>query len=323
MMKLLATIMIWAALAPAPAQAGSVSALDIANYQALAEQDLRLATVGHRLALANAPFCARKSRNPGWVLHDKAQYPDAATAQAAFGFRLPVAVSGVVSGGAAQALGIKPGDAIIAVNNVDFTSPNLVKEKRASTRLEKLHNILGTALDKFGKAEITFMTADGEKRVKLAPPAICASRFWVDTKSKLDAGADGVSVRVTAGFMAFTADDEAQLATLVAHEMSHNLLGHRQRLAANGNSNKQILETEIEADRLSVWLMANAGYDTQAALHFMQRFGRRTDLWIFAAGTHLRWQNRQKVMLREITLIQQAIAENRPLTPPLLAPGKL
>jgi hypothetical protein len=40
--------------------------------------------VGHRLALANAPFCARKSRNPGWVLHDKAQYPDPATAQAAF-----------------------------------------------------------------------------------------------------------------------------------------------------------------------------------------------------------------------------------------------
>lgn len=130
-------------------------------------------------------------------------------------------------------------------------------------------------------------------------------------------------MRVTAGLMAFTADDEAQLAALVAHEMSHNLLGHRQRLAATGNSNKQILETEIEADRLSVWLMANAGYDTQAALHFMERFGRRTDLWIFSAGTHLRWKNREKVMQREITAIQQAVAENRPLTPPLLAPGKL
>jgi hypothetical protein len=321
MMKLLAAIMILAALVPA--QTVSVSAPDVANYQALAEQDLRLATVGHRLALANASFCARKSRNLGWVLHDKAQYPDAATAQVAFGFRLPVAVSGVVSGGAAEALGIKPGDAIIAVNDVDFTSPNLVKEKRASARLEKLQNMLGAALDTIGTADVTFMTADGNKTVKLAPPAICASRFWVDTKSKLDAGADGVSVRVTAGLMAFTADDEAQLAALVAHEMSHNLLGHRQRLAATGNSNKQILETEIEADRLSVWLMANAGYDAQAALHFMERFGRRTDLWIFSAGTHLRWKNREKVMRREIIAIQQVVAENRPLTPPLLAPSKL
>jgi hypothetical protein len=144
-----------------------------------------------------------------------------------------------------------------------------------------------------------------------------------DTKSKLDAGADGVSVRVTEGLMAFTADDEGQLAAVVAHEMSHNLLGHRQRLAATGNSNKQILETEIEADRLSVWLMANAGYDTQAALHFMERYGRRTDLGIFSAGTHLRWKNRQKVMQREIALIKQTVAENRPLTPPLLGSGKM
>ena len=322
-MKLLAAIMILVASASASAPAVSVSAPDIANYQALAKQDLRLAMVGHRLALANAPFCARKSRNPGWVLHDKAQYPDPATAQAAFGFRLPVAVSAVVPGGAAEAMGIKPGDAIIAVNEVDFTSPDLVKGKRASARLEKLQNMLGEVLDTIGTADVMFMTADGVKRVKLAPLAICASRFWVDTKSKLDAGADGVSVRVTEGLMAFTADDEGQLAAVVAHEMSHNLLGHRQRLAATGNSNKQILETEIEADRLSVWLMANAGYDTQAALHFMERYGRRTDLGIFSVGTHLRWQNRQKVMQREIALIQQTVTENRPVSPPLLAPGKM
>ncbi|MBJ7525844.1 MAG: PDZ domain-containing protein [Sphingomonadaceae bacterium] len=232
-------------------------------------------------------------------------------------------MSAVVPGGAAQALGIKPGDAIIAVNKVDFTSPDLVKGKRASARLEKLQDMLGEALDTIGTANVTLMTADGVKSVKLAPLAICASRFWVDAKSKLDAGADGVSVRVTAGLMAFTADDEAQLAAAVAHEMSHNLLGHRQRLAANGNSDKQILETEIEADRLSVWLMANAGYDTQAALHFMERYGRRTGRGIFSAGTHLRWKNRQKVMRREIALIQQAVTEDRPVPPPLLAPGKI
>ena len=322
-MKLLAAIMILVASASASAPAVSVSAPDIANYQALAKQDLRLAMVGHRLALANAPFCVRKSRNPGWVLHDKAQYPDPATAQAAFGFRLSVAVSAVVPGGAAEAMGIKPGDAIIAVNDVDFTSPDLVRGKRASARLEKLQNMLGEVLDTIGTADVMFMTADGVKRVKLAPLAICASRFWVDTKSKLDAGADGVSVRVTEGLMAFTADDEGQLAAVVAHEMSHNLLGHRQRLAATGNSNKQILETEIEADRLSVWLMANAGYDTQAALQFMERYGRRTDLGIFSAGTHLRWQNRQKMMQREIALIQQTVAEDHPVPPPLLAPGKM
>ena len=310
-------------VALAPTQLVSAFAPDIANYQALAKQDLRLAMVGHRLASANAPFCERKSRNPGWVLHDKVQYPNAVTAQAAFGFRAPIAVSAVVPGGAAGALGIKQGDGIVAINGVDSSNPNFIRQKRASARLEKLQNSLDEALDKVGIADVTLMTADGLKTVKLAPPAICASRFWVDTKSKLDAGADGTSVRVTEGLMAFTADDEAQLAAVVAHEMAHNLLAHRQKLDAIGKGNKQILGTEIEADRLSVWLMANAGYDPMAALQFTERYGRKTGLGILSAGTHLRWRNRQKVMRQEIVLIQQAATENGLHLPPLLASGKL
>ena len=317
MRNLLAAIMLLVALATT--QTAYAVAPDVADYRALARQDLRLAIVGHRLASANAPFCVRKTRNPGWVLHDKAQYPNPETAQAAFGFRAPVAVSAVVPGGAVEALGIKPGDGIVAVNNINISDPNFVQEKRASARLEKLQDILGEALDTSGAAEIILATADGQKRVSLNPPVICASRFWVDTKSKLDAGADGVSVRVTEGLMAFTAADDAQLAAVVAHEMAHNLLGHRQKLATTGKTNKQILVTEIEADRLTVWLMANAGYDTSAALRFIELYGRKTDLGIFSAGTHLRWKNRQKIMQQEISLIQQAVAENGLRPPPLLA----
>lgn len=310
-------------VALATTQAASAAAPSVAEYQALAKQDLRLAIVGHRLASANAPFCKHKSRNPGWVLHDKAQYPDPATAQAAFAFRALVAVSAVVPGGAAEALGIRPGDGIVAVNNINISDPNFVQEERASARLEKLQDVLGETLDTAGTAEITLATADGRKLVLLSPSAICASRFWVDTKSKLDAGADGVSVRVTEGLMAFTDEDEAQLAAVVAHEMSHNLLGHRQRLAATQKSIKQILGTEIEADRLSIWLMANAGYDTAAALRFIERYGRKTGLGIFSASTHLRWKSRQRVMQQEISLIQQTVIENDLRRPPLLAAGKL
>ncbi len=310
-------------VALATTQAASAAAPSVAEYQALANQDLRLAIVGHRLASANAPFCERKTRNPGWVLHDKAQYPNPETAQAAFGFRAPVAVSAVVPGGAAEALGIKPGDGIIAVDDVNISDPNFVQEKRASARLEKLQDVLSEALDTLGGAKIILATTDGERTVTLTPPAICASRFWVDTKLKLDAGADGVSVRVTEGLIDFTAEDDAQLAAVVAHEMSHNLLGHRQRLAATGKANEQILKTEIEADRLTVWLMENAGYDTSAALRFIERYGRKTGLGIFSAGTHLRWKNRQRVMQQEITLIQQAVAENGLRRPPLLTAGKL
>lgn len=305
-------------LATAAAQPASASrADDIAAYRALAQQDLRLAMVGHRLATANATFCQRKTRNPGWVLHDKAQYPDATIAQVAFGFRAPVAVSAVVPGGAAQMAGIAAGDGIVALNGTAISNLPFTGQERASARLEKVLDIIADALDTSGRADIVLINAQGQKQVTLAPPVACASRFWVDTKSDLDAGADGVSVRVTEGLLSFTSDDDAQLAAIVAHEMAHNLLGHRQRLA-DGKSVQKILATEIEADRLSVWLMGNAGYDTAAALRFAERYGRKTDKGIFSDGTHLRWKNRYRVMQEEIFLMNQAVMPDGLRAPPLL-----
>ena len=305
-------------LATATAQPASASRSDdIAAYQALAQQDLRLAIVGHRLATANASFCQRMTRNPGWVLHDKAQYPDATIAQAAFGFRAPVAVSTVLPGGAAETAGIVTGDGIVAVNGTAISNLPFTGQERASARLGKVLDIVADALDASGRADIVLINAQGQKKVTLAPPAVCASRFWVDTKSVLDAGADGVSVRVTEGLLAFTSDDDSQLAAIVAHEMAHNLLGHRQRLA-DGKSVQKILATEVEADRLSVWLMANAGYDTAAALRFAERYGRKTDKGIFSDGTHLRWKNRYRVMQEEIMSMSQTVMADGLRAPPLL-----
>lgn len=308
---------LWITLASA--QFVSATPPDTAAYQKLAKQDLRLATVGYRLALANAPFCERKSRNPGWVLHDLVQYADPKTAQAAFNSRAPVAVSAIVLGGPADLSGIEVGDGILAINGKQLSELASASSKNKSERLEKVQNLLEEALDSKGDVEIVLATTNGKTLIRISPPMICASRFWVDTETKLDAGADGVSVRVTEGLMALTGGDDAQLAAAVAHEMAHNLLGHRQRLARSGKSNGQILATEIEADRLSIWLMANAGYDPAAALRFMERYGRKTGLGIFSAGTHLRWKNRQRVMQEEVNLLAQAIVKNGLRSPPLLA----
>lgn len=291
---------------------------DMGAYQALAQQDLRLATVGYRLAQSNAAFCARKTRNPGWVLHDEAQYPDKRLAKVAFVFRSPVAISSVVSGGEAARLGLQAGDGIIAINGNAVTAPGFAQMERGTERVEKIQKILKDAFDSSGFAVVSIVTATGTKEVQLQPSSVCESQFWVDTKSKLDAGADGNSVRVTEGLMAFTARDDAELAAVVAHEISHNLLGHRDRLATTGRSNMQVLATEMEADRLSVWLMKNAGYDPAAALRFIERYGRKTGLGIFSDGTHLRWRNRQKLMQAEILRMTQTEARDGLLSPPLL-----
>jgi Zn-dependent protease with chaperone function len=299
----------------------AAASADLAAYQALAQQDLRLATIGYRLAQANAPFCDRKTQNIGWVLHDEAQYPDTALAKTAFVFRSPVAISSVVTGGEAAQQGLQAGDGITAVDGIDVTGPNIVKNGRATARIEKIQTLLNDAFAKSGAVVVSMKTAAGMKDVTLQPPKMCSSQYWVDTKTKLDAGADGVSVRVTQGMMAFAAADDAELAAVVAHEMAHNLLRHRDRLLATGGAKKQVLATEIEADRLSVWLMQNAGYDPAAASRFIERFGRKTGLGIFSDGSHLRWRNRQMLMQAEIASMMQVDAQNGLRSPPLLRPS--
>ena len=293
----------------------------IEAYRALVQQDLRLAIISYKLASANAPFCKRRERNPGWVLHDERQYPDVKIARAAFGFRQPVAISAVVPGGAADLLGIKEGYGLVAVGDIALDANTDASGKQSADRVESIQKTLRQAMVMDGGVRLTANTPEGKKRFALTPPEICASRFWVDAQSKLDAGADGDGVRITEGFMAFTSNDDAELAALVAHELAHNLLGHRERLNQTGRKTKNVLATEIEADRLSVWLMANAGYDPAAALRFTERHGRKTGLGIFSDGTHLRWNNRVKMMRAEIEIMAVTAKQNGLLPPPLLVGG--
>jgi beta-barrel assembly-enhancing protease len=302
-----------ASAAPSPEQ--------LAAYRALVAQDLRLATVGHRLASANSPFCEKRQRNPGWVLHDEKQYPDRDVVRAAFTLRHPVAISSVVAGGEAERVGIRAGDGLVAINDAVLNIHTEIEHKQSAERIAKIESELQRALETDGPVRITLETADGRTTLAFNPPAACKSRFWVDASSKLDAGADGDGVRITEGLMAFVGADNDELAAVVAHELAHNLLGHRERLIKAKRRAREILATEIEADRLSVWLMANAGYDPTGALRFAENYGRKTGLGIFSEGTHLRWRNRKKLMQSEIDLMAQIPKKNGLVLPPLLIGG--
>jgi beta-barrel assembly-enhancing protease len=303
--------------------AGSVRAVpaEVLAYRSLVEQDLRLATIGYRLAAANAPFCKRTVRNPGMVLHDIAQYPDRKTATAAFAFPEPTALAATVEGGPSAKAGLQPGDGVRAIGATALDYTGAAGRRATYERLGKVKAILSNALEGNMSVEIAFVRGSTPGKVTLAPPLVCAGDFWVDTQNKLDAGADGVRVRVTTGLMLFASNDD-ELAAAVAHELAHIVLGHRDRLVAvKRGKTKAIYETEVEADRLSVWLMANAGYDTAAALRFAERYGRQTGLGIFSAGTHPRWQKRVETMQAEIALIAQTPRQSGRLPPPLLIGG--
>ncbi len=320
-MKALALFLGIVALFGAVAVTREPAAVDpaVAGYRLLAERDLRIATIGYHLARANAPFCKLKAVNPGWVLHDIAQYGDASGASKAFTFRQPVSVMAVVEGSAAAKAGIREGDGLIARNGNRWNWEAMPAKRLTSGRIESVRLEIRQLLQAGEGADFTLATAEGERVVRLQPAPVCKSDFWVDVRKKRDAGADGDRVRVTSGLIDYVRDDD-ELAAVVAHELAHNLLGHRDRInAAKSGKTRLIKATEEEADRLSIWLMANAGYDPEAAISFWERYGPATGLGIFTAPTHYRWQDRVAMLRQEIEAVRAAGVASQPRDPPLLA----
>lgn len=286
----------------------------VAAYRAIAAQDARLAAVGYRLANANAPFCDHKlGYNPGWVLHDIAQYPDAEAAKAAFGFSQPVEVAFVVAGGAAEIQGVKPGDGLIRIGNRDIAS--FTQSKRlGAQRLDAVRVFLDDLWGPNYLAPLRVERGAATREILFQLNPVCASHFWVDASNTIEAGADGDQVRITSALIDFVASDD-ELAAAAAHELAHNLLGHPTGSAATRIS-KSISATELEADRLSMWLLTNAGYDPQAAVRFWQRCGPKACVGLFR---YPGWKKRVAGIKAEIEQIAKTPEQNGRRDPPLLA----
>jgi beta-barrel assembly-enhancing protease len=292
---------------------------DVAAYRALIMLDARVATIGYRLAAANAEFCQQKGRNPGWVLHGIGQYPDQKLAQSVFQFGATgIAISAVVPNGPAVNAGLAAGDSLVNLANSPWDRTGAAVAGSDEKAMEQLRVTLNDMWRRQNNVTIEFSGLTGPKSLKFAPPEICASDFWVDTKSKLDAGADGDRVRLTAPMVEYVPNDN-ELAAVIAHELSHNILGHRQRLdRVKKGKTQAVLATEVEADQLSVWLMANAGYDPKAAARFWRRYGQQYGAGIFTAGTHYRWKKRVAILQAQIDMIAATPMNNGLRPPPLL-----
>ena len=103
--------------------------------------------------------------------------------------------------------------------------------------------------------------------------------------------------------------DVVRLPGLVAHELAHNLLRHRAWFDAYGKrTRKGVRLTEREADRLSPWLLANAGLDPDGGAMFFKRWGPRHGMWIFRDRDHDAWDERVDNMAAEIPQIESLMA---------------
>lgn len=299
-------ILLFLGLAGALAAPTAASARSPSDLSEFARQEGRLTAVAYRLTIASARWCPKTAPQPGWMLEDRRRFDadDWPAAQQVYGAASDGPfVAAVAPGSPADRAGLMRGIAIAAIDGQLIPT----QSDAATIRIDAAIVMLA-ALDPAAPLTVT----DGRGRTyRLDAAPGCASAFRIERKGP-QAAANGVLVRLRFD-LARSVADEAELAAVVAHELAHNILRHHARLAAN-RSARLVRETELEADRLSVWLMADAGYDPMAAVRFWNRHKRP----LIRAATHPSRSERITAIEAEIAARIAARANNPEARPPLV-----
>lgn len=254
-----------------------------ARLAAIGHLDGRVIGVFHRLVTANADICSDTGWTAGWILHAASQYDGALRNVLVIeGLEgdLP-AVSATAPHGAAAEAGLARGDVILSVDGISL-SPGATAGPARYEGIERNLERLDAALAD-GDAVRLRVRRDGVARdVVVSPRPACAYDVHLDISDELNARADGSSVHISSALARYAATDD-DLAIILAHELAHNVLEHREILDREAPARRvfgnlavapgRLAEAEREADRVGLYLMARAGFAYEGAPGFWRRFG--------------------------------------------------
>lgn len=306
-------------IAVAPAEAP-----DKAIFELLRRDDLRLARIGERLAVANAPLCRERQPWIGAVIHSLEQYQPAVreAARTAFRFSTPLAIEAVIPGGPAANAGIADDDGLLIIGATRLPDRLSDVGGKALTKSRDAADATLAALPLKQPVDLRVRRAGVERVVSVTPRAGCRARFEVHFAD--EAAADGSIVQIGATYLD-KLDDE-WLPAVVAHELAHIILRHRARMEAAGvsyglfaelgRSGRLHAQAEQEADRLSVYLLANAGYDPMLPARFWRGPGRKFDGGLLRSRIYPDRLARARVVEAEAATLAGA---SLPVVPPLVA----
>ena len=270
-----------AACGHAAPDAGGVQDDPQARLDGLTRQDVRVAEVAWRLALANADLCPVNRPRAGWTLQSASQYGGELRPLAEGRYGLDGDLPGILAvpaGSPAADAGLRPGDLILSVNG-----RTLQRGEGAAGSYDGLAAntaVLDQALTG-GPVELQVRRDGTERTVPLHPVQACAYPTQVEVTGTLGGRADGRHIFISDG-MANLAPTDDQLAFVLAHELAHAVLEHRTQpdvTGLRGASNRLISlrrglspGAEADADHMGLFLAARAGFDPRAAMDFLDLF---------------------------------------------------
>lgn len=318
---------------PAPGLTPQMAAKAETLTRMAALQD-RLYHVAAPLLIDNAELCKSHARNLlGFTAKNRHSYPGDynEAAHAAFGMDERLQVTGVLAGSGAAHAGLKVGDGLVAAGGKPLPT--------GQHALSLMGAIVGPMVA--AQASLPMTIERNGKTRELAVPVTRACAFAIElgNADNINAYADGSRVMVTRGMIGFTRGDD-ELAYVLANGMAHNMLGHAgamrntatigsiidnlirvnpddSMLIGSGGIKAMPAGLDAAADRLSLYLVARAGYDIEGADDFWKRLAEThppTVLNGFTAN-HPSTSARVAAIERAVAEIKAKRAAKKPLVP--------
>ena len=259
-LKLIAIVLCLAATPVAAQHAGSINSLRT--------QDERILRIAEPLLVENVRLCDRTMPRLGAALQSTDQYNEGQQP----GFAAPVAFAAVLPGSPAAAAGIGQDDGLLAIGGRTIVKrPELEESPLRDSAFAML-----AEQDAFRPLVLEVVRDGARRQISIPIQLECRVLIEVLSGGGSTARSDGRVVQLSYGLVTRASDSE--IAVILAHELAHSILRHRDRLSSAGVSKgfagefgrdrRLNRQAEVEADRLSVHLLANAGLDPAMAPAF-------------------------------------------------------
>lgn len=353
-------------------QIGSVSNLDVRNEQFKQQQMViesqfaiqhRLDNVAYPLLKAAIPLCGQHvAAVSGVTFANLSSFSnDFQTAAQMAGFTDTVAVVNVVKGGPADRAGITKGDRVLdivgapvapgknAMGDINkrfaasFSAHPVRKEDRLATSGGVAFAFPATSLPVTVRRDTTVLS------MTVPMDTTCGYQVVAVRSDELNAWADGQKVYVTSAMMRFT--DDAELATVVSHELGHDAMHHmdaKKKNAMLGGLFGAVLDVamatqgvntggrytndmaaagaqtfsqdfEREADYVGMYILARAGEDYSHAANVWRHMATENPGSIKMASSHPTSAERFVRLEHTSAEIDQKKAAGQPLMPEMKA----
>ena len=272
----------------------------------LERDDSEALSVAWRLQLGNARYCPHVARQTGIQLENTAVYADPALVRSTYGLTSDIYIGALAADAPGAKAGLSVNTTVIAIDGQLLSELRTPKRNDPFTRWHLAQAMLDDAAARDGAVDLTLARPGAAPHVvHIAAVSACKVTVKVDDQQSY-ASANREEIRLGRHYIDAAHHDPQLIAALIAHEMSHTVLDHQSQLEASHMAGGTVRRTEHEADRLSVWLLANAGYPPQAALDLQSKVISQLVGPFSIDLTHGGWHSRAARIDREITTLKAA-----------------